>query len=144
MQPRVEWFIQDAWKKELLTREDSSSAGIRLIWSGEVREERVVRGVRGEGNVSQALQPLGGGLGFWTPERWQHSSSLVIQASKSFSLSQSDTRYKCCNVSLIDVFTRLSSGRITTTHVIKGVRGFTLVWTEPTDQKLLNWPQSCW
>lgn len=53
-------------------------------------EERVVRGVRGEGSVSQALQPLGGGLGIWTPERWQHSSALVIQASKSFSLSQSD------------------------------------------------------
>lgn len=38
-----------------LTREDSSSAGIRLIWSGEVMEERVVRGVRGDGSVSQAL-----------------------------------------------------------------------------------------
>lgn len=38
-----------------LTRETSSSAGMRLIWSGEVMEERVVRGVRGEGKVSQAL-----------------------------------------------------------------------------------------
>lgn len=47
-------FLQDA-EKECLTREKWSSAGIRLIWSGEVRGERVVRGVRGEGNVSQAL-----------------------------------------------------------------------------------------
>lgn len=79
--------------KAFLTREDSSSAGRRLIWSGEVIEERVVRGVRGvrgEGKVSQALQPLGGGWGICTPERWQHSSALTIQASKSFSLSQSD------------------------------------------------------
>lgn len=75
-----------------LTREDSSSAGIRLIWSGEVTVERVVRGVRGEGKVSHALQPLGGGLGICTPERWQHSSAFVIQASKSFSLSQSDAK----------------------------------------------------
>lgn len=58
---RLDWnplficsFLQDAGKG-CLTREDSSSAGIRLIWSGEVRGERVVRGVRGEGNVSQAL-----------------------------------------------------------------------------------------
>lgn len=54
--------------------------------------ERVVRGVRGEGKVSHALQPLGGGLGICTPERWQHSSAFVIQASKSFSLSQSDAK----------------------------------------------------
>lgn len=72
--------------------EDSSSAGSRLIWPGEVREERVVRGVRGEGRASQALQPLGGGLGICTPERWQHSSALAIQASRSFSLSQSDAK----------------------------------------------------
>lgn len=65
---------------------------MRLIWSGEVMEERVVLGVRGEGKVSQALQPLGGGLGICTPERWQHSAALAIQASKSFSRSQSDTK----------------------------------------------------
>lgn len=53
-------------------------------------EERVVRGVRGEGKVSQALQPLGGGLGICTPERWQQSSALDIQASRSCSLSQSE------------------------------------------------------
>lgn len=78
--------------KTSLTKEDSSSAGMRLIWSGEVMEDRVVRGVLGEGKVSQALQPLGGGWGICTPERWQHSSALVIQASKSFSLSQSDEK----------------------------------------------------
>lgn len=90
MSPLLIIFITE-WKKTKvpLTRDDSSSAGTRLIWSGEVMEERVVRGVRGEGKVSQALQPLGGGLGIWTPERWQHSSALDIQASKSFSLSQS-------------------------------------------------------
>lgn len=52
----------------------------------------MVLGVRGEGKVSQALQPLGGGLGICTPERWQHSAALAIQASKSFSRSQSDTK----------------------------------------------------
>lgn len=77
-----------------LTREDLSSVSRRLIWSGEVIEERVVRGVRGDGKVSHALQPLGGGFGIWTPERWQHSSALLIQASKSFSLSQSDGKVK--------------------------------------------------
>ena len=75
--------------KTSLTIEDTSSAGTRLIWSGEEMEERVVRGVLGEGKVSQALQPLGSGLGICTPERWQHSSALFIQASKSCSLSQS-------------------------------------------------------
>lgn len=38
-----------------LTSERSSSAGVRLISSGEVMDERVVRGVRGEGRVSQVL-----------------------------------------------------------------------------------------
>lgn len=38
-----------------LTKEQSSSAGVRLISSGEVMDERVVRGVRGEGRVSQVL-----------------------------------------------------------------------------------------
>lgn len=57
-------------------------------------EERFVRGVLGDGRASQALQPLGGGLGICTPERWQHSCALDIQASKSFSLSQSDRRKK--------------------------------------------------
>lgn len=40
---------------------------------GEVRVsvsgERGVLGVRGEGSVSQALKPLGGGVGMATPER---------------------------------------------------------------------------
>lgn len=40
---------------KFLTREESSSPAKRLIWSGEVIEERVVRGVRGDGSVSQAL-----------------------------------------------------------------------------------------
>lgn len=39
------------------------SPGDRLISSGEVIDERVVRGVLGEGRVSQALYPLGGGVG---------------------------------------------------------------------------------
>lgn len=93
----VQMICQTLVKRNLktsLTREDSSSAGIRLIWSGDVMEERVVRGVLGEGKVSQALQPLGGGWGICTPERWQHSSALVIQASKSFSLSQSEEKGK--------------------------------------------------
>lgn len=60
MQARVESFIYffnsyRVTEKGCLTREVSSSAGIRLNWSGEVRGERAVRGVRGEGNVSQAL-----------------------------------------------------------------------------------------
>lgn len=41
----------------------SMSPGEGLISSGEVTEERVVRGVRGEGSVSHALYPLGGGVG---------------------------------------------------------------------------------
>lgn len=65
------------------------SPGEGLISSGEVTEERVVRGVRGEGSVSHALYPLGGGVGIWTPERWQQFSGLHIQASSNFSLSQS-------------------------------------------------------
>lgn len=88
------WKLVKGNPKAFLTREDSSSAGRRLIWSGEVKEERVVRGVLGEGKVSQALQPLGGGWGICTPERRQHSSALVIQASKSFSLSQSYEKVK--------------------------------------------------
>lgn len=40
---------------------------------GEVRVnvsgERGVLGVRGDGRVSQALKPLGGGVGMVTPER---------------------------------------------------------------------------
>lgn len=67
----------------------SKSPGDRLISSGEVTEERVVRGVLGEGSVSQALHPLGGGVGICTPDRWQQFSGLVIQASSNFSLSQS-------------------------------------------------------
>lgn len=66
------------------------SPGDRLISSGEVIEERVVRGVLGEGSVSQALYPLGGGVGIWTPERWQQFSGLDIHASSNFSLSQSE------------------------------------------------------
>lgn len=54
-----------------------------------VRGERGVLGVRGEGRVSQALYPLGGGVGMATPERWQQPSASDIQASRSFSLSQS-------------------------------------------------------
>lgn len=41
----------------------SNSPGDKLISSGEVTEERVVLGVLGEGSVSQALYPLGGGVG---------------------------------------------------------------------------------
>lgn len=67
----------------------SMSPGDGLISSGEVTEERVVRGVRGEGSVSHALYPLGGGVGIWTPERWQQFSGLDIHASSNFSLSQS-------------------------------------------------------
>lgn len=67
----------------------SKSPGDRLISSGEVTEERVVRGVLGEGSVSQALHPLGGGVGICTPDRWQQFSGLDIQASSNFSLSQS-------------------------------------------------------
>lgn len=55
-------------KQEVITRIKctivvSMSPGDRLISSGEVIEERVVRGVLGEGSVSQALYPLGGGVG---------------------------------------------------------------------------------
>lgn len=67
----------------------SKSPGDKLISSGEVTEERVVLGVLGEGSVSQALYPLGGGVGIWTPDRWQQFSGLDIQASSNFSLSQS-------------------------------------------------------
>lgn len=55
-----------------------------------VRGERGVLGVRGEGMLSQALYPLGGGAGIVTPERWQQPSASDIQASNSFSLSQSE------------------------------------------------------
>ncbi len=55
-----------------------------------MRGERGVLGVRGEGKVSQALYPLGGGVGMATPERWQQPSASDIQASRSFSLSQSE------------------------------------------------------
>lgn len=58
-----------------------------------VRGERGVLGVRGEGRVSQALYPLGGGVGMATPERWQQPSASDIQASRSFSLSQSERGY---------------------------------------------------
>lgn len=68
------------------------SPGEGVISSGEVTEERVVRGVRGEGSVSQALYPLGGGVGIWTPERWQQFSGLDIHASSNFSLSQSSIK----------------------------------------------------
>lgn len=54
-----------------------------------VRGERGVRGVRGEGMLSQVLEPLGGGGGMVTPERWQQPSASDIQASSSFSRSQS-------------------------------------------------------
>lgn len=56
-----------------------------------VRGDRGVLGVRGDGRVSQALYPLGGGVGIATPERWQQPSASDIQASKSFSLSQSES-----------------------------------------------------
>lgn len=50
-----------------------SSPGVRQLSVGEVRVsvrgERGVLGVRGEGRVSQALYPLGGGVGMATPER---------------------------------------------------------------------------
>ena len=43
---------------------------MRQLSVGEVRVRvRGERGVRGEGSVSQALQPLGGGAGMDTPER---------------------------------------------------------------------------
>lgn len=80
-----------------LTVDRPSSPGVRQLSVGEVRVsvrgERGVLGVRGEGRVSQALQPLGGGVGIATPERWQQLSASNIQASRSFSLSQSKTRY---------------------------------------------------
>lgn len=72
-----------------LTTAVSRSPGEGLVSSGEVTEERVVRGVRGEGSVSQALYPLGGGVGICTPERWQQFSGFDIHASSNFSLSQS-------------------------------------------------------
>lgn len=57
---------------------------------GDVRVRvRGERGVRGEGMLSQVLEPLGGGGGMVTPERWQQPSASDIQASSSFSLSQS-------------------------------------------------------
>lgn len=71
----------------------SSSAGVRQPSVGDVRVsvrgERGVRGVRGEGMLSQVLEPLGGGGGMVTPERWQQPSASDIQASSSFSRSQS-------------------------------------------------------
>lgn len=76
-----------------LTVDRLSSPGVRQLSVGEVRVrvrgERGVLGVRGEGSVSQALYPLGGGVGMATPERWQQASASDIQASRSFSLSQS-------------------------------------------------------
>lgn len=70
-----------------------SSAGVRQPSVGDVRVrvrgERGVRGVRGEGMLSQVLEPLGGGGGMVTPERWQQPSASDIQASSSFSRSQS-------------------------------------------------------
>lgn len=72
-----------------------SSPGVRQLSVGEVRVkvrgDRGVLGVRGDGRVSQALYPLGGGVGIATPERWQQPSASDIQASKSFSLSQSES-----------------------------------------------------
>lgn len=53
----------ESFSRRKHTRVVSISPGDRLISSGEVKEERVVRGVRGEGSVSQALYPLGGGVG---------------------------------------------------------------------------------
>ena len=77
-----------------LTEARPSSPGERQLSVGEVRVsvrgERGVLGVRGEGRVSQALYPLGGGVGMVTPERWQQPSASDIQASRSFSLSQSE------------------------------------------------------
>lgn len=67
-----------------------SSAGVRQPSVGEVRVRvRGERGVRGEGMLSQVLEPLGGGGGMVTPERWQQPSASDIQASSSFSRSQS-------------------------------------------------------
>jgi len=76
------------------TRLVSRSPGDRLISSGEVTEDRVVLGVLGEGSVSQALHPLGGGAGICTPDRWQQFSGLDIHASSNFSLSQSFRKTK--------------------------------------------------
>lgn len=79
-----------------LTVDRPSSPGVRQLSVGEVsvrvKGDRGVFGVRGEGSVSQALYPLGGGVGIATPERWQQLSASNIQASKSFSLSQSNER----------------------------------------------------
>lgn len=79
-----------------LTVDRPSSPGVRQLSVGEVRVrvkgDRGVFGVRGEGSVSQALYPLGGGVGIATPERWQQPSASNIQASRSFSLSQSNER----------------------------------------------------
>lgn len=81
---------------ECLTIARLSSPGVRQLSVGEVRVsvrgERGVLGVRGEGKVSQALYPLGGGVGMATPERWQQPSASDIQASRSFSLSQSERK----------------------------------------------------
>lgn len=78
-----------------LTVDRLSSPGVRQLSVGEVRVrvrgDRGVLGVRGDGRVSQALYPLGGGVGIATPERWQQPSASDIQASKSFSLSQSES-----------------------------------------------------
>lgn len=78
---------------QLLTVDRPSSPGVRQLSVGEVsvrvRGDRGVLGVRGEGSVSQALYPHGGGVGIATPERWQQPSASNIQASRSFSLSQS-------------------------------------------------------
>lgn len=79
-----------------LTVDRPSSPGVRQLSVGEVsvrvKGDRGVFGVRGEGSVSHALYPLGGGVGIATPERWQQPSASNIQASRSFSLSQSNER----------------------------------------------------
>ncbi|TNN85663.1 hypothetical protein EYF80_003910 [Liparis tanakae] len=63
-------------------RQSKQNPGVRQLSVGEVRVsvsgERGVLGVRGEGRVSQALYPLGGGVGMVTPERWQHPSAAGL------------------------------------------------------------------
>ena len=69
-------FQEKPYRVGMLRRHDRptcaspSSPGVRQLSVGEVRVRvRGERGVRGEGSVSQALQPLGGGAGMDTPER---------------------------------------------------------------------------
>lgn len=92
------------WPIYKLTTAVSISPGEGLISSGEVTEERVVRGVRGEGSVSHALYPLGGGVGIWTPERWQQFSGLDIHASSNFSLSQSSINIQIQEILQLTIF----------------------------------------